>query len=157
MDALIHTLHVVLAGIWLGGLVFTTAVISPALKAMKWGEAERMGVRSVIGRRYAKVGGVNLGLLLLFAVLDGVVGRFGTALLAEYFLLAVVFGLSTTHGAYFGRRLKKLAEAEQRAKDAEGAAGTFAEKRRMLGRLSLGASVLNLTSSSAIAILVVLG
>ena len=157
MDTLIHTLHVVLAGIWLGGLVFTTAVISPALKAMKWGEAERMGVRSVIGRRYAKVGGVNLGLLLLFAVLDGVVGGFETALLAEYFLLAVVFGLSTTHGAYFGRKLKELAEAEQRAEDAEKATGTFAEKRRALGRLSLGASVLNLTSSSAIAILAVLG
>jgi uncharacterized membrane protein len=157
LDALIHTLHVVLAGIWLGGLVFTTAVISPALKAMKWGEAERMGVRSVIGRRYAKVGGANLGLLLLFAMLDGVVGGFGTALLAEYFLLAVVFGLSTTHGAYFGRKLKELAEAEQRAKDAEKATGTFAEKRRALGRLSLGVSVLNLASSSAITILAVLG
>ena len=111
----------------------------------------------MIGRRYAKVGGVNLCLLLLFAVLDGVVGGFGTALLAEYFLLAVVFGLSITHGAYFGRRLKKLAEAEQRAKDAEKATGTFAEKRRAIGRLSLGASVLNLASSSAIAILAVLG
>jgi putative copper export protein len=157
LDAFIHTLHVVLAGIWLGGLVFTTAVVSPALKAMKWGEAERIGVRSVIGRRYARVGAANLGLLLLFAVLDGVVGGFGTALLAEYFLLAAVFGLAAAHGAYFGRRLKELAEAERRAKDAEEAAGVIAEKRRALGRLSLGASVLNLTGSSVVAILAVLG
>lgn len=157
MDALIHALHVVLAGVWLGGLVFTTAVVSPALNAMKWAAVERIGVRSAIGRRYARLGGVNLGLLLLFAVLDGVVGGFGTALLAEYFLLAAVLGLAAAHGAYFGRRLKELAEAERRAKDDEEVAGAFAEKRRALGRLSLGASVLNLTSSSAIALLAVLG
>ncbi len=111
----------------------------------------------MIGRRYAKVGGANLGLLLLFAVLDGVVGGFGTALLAEYFLLVVVFGLSATHGAYLGRRLKELAEAERRARDAQEDARAFAEKRHALERLSLGASVLNLTSSSVIAILAVLG
>ena len=35
-----HVTHVVLAGVWLGGLVFTTAVVSPALKAMKWSDAD---------------------------------------------------------------------------------------------------------------------
>ena len=35
--------HVVLAGIWLRGVIFTTAVVSPALKVTKWSEAERVG------------------------------------------------------------------------------------------------------------------
>ena len=34
MSTLVHTLHVILVGAWLGGVVFTTAVVSPALKAM---------------------------------------------------------------------------------------------------------------------------
>ncbi len=43
MSALIHTLRAVLVGVWLGGVVFTTAVVSPTLNTMKWGEAERVG------------------------------------------------------------------------------------------------------------------
>ena len=78
--------------VWLGGLVFTTFVVSPALKAMNRDEAERVAVRSAIGRQYARVGSVNLGLLLLFAVLDGVFGGFGADLYAEYALLLVLFG-----------------------------------------------------------------
>jgi uncharacterized membrane protein len=56
LDAIAHTLHVILAGAWLGGVVFTTTVVSPALKSMGWDEAERARVRSVIGRQYAKGG-----------------------------------------------------------------------------------------------------
>jgi uncharacterized membrane protein len=52
--------HAVLAGVWLGGVIFTTAVVSPALKATKWDEPERVLVRSQIGRRYAKVGAQTL-------------------------------------------------------------------------------------------------
>ena len=65
MSTAIHTLHVVLAGVWLGGVLFTTLVVSPALKAMKWSEAERVGVRSVIGNQYARIGTANLVLLLV--------------------------------------------------------------------------------------------
>lgn len=77
MEAFVHTVHVLLAGVWLGGLVFTTAVVSPALKAMKWSEAERVRVRAVIGGRYARVAVVNLLLLALFAGLDGAFGGSG--------------------------------------------------------------------------------
>ena len=111
MSAVVYTLHVLLAGVWLGRVVFTTTFVSPALKAMKWGEAERVGVRSVIGHQYARVGTANLALLLVFAVLDGVLGGFGAVLYAEYALLVLLFGLVAAHGAYFGRRLRKLAEA----------------------------------------------
>jgi len=38
----VHTIHVLLAGAWLGGVLFTTFVVSPALKPMKWGEAQRV-------------------------------------------------------------------------------------------------------------------
>ena len=56
MSEIFHVLHVVLAGVWLGGVVFTTAVVSPALKAMNWSETERVGVRSAVGRQYAASG-----------------------------------------------------------------------------------------------------
>lgn len=149
-----HVAHVVLAGVWLGGLVFTAAVVSPAFGAMKWSEAERVAVRSAVGQRYARVGGVNLVLLALFAVLDGAAGGFGLSLYAEYVLLVFVFGLVAVHGAYFGRRLAELAKAEREAGGQEEGA-PFAERRRSLQRLSLRVSYLNLVASTAVLILAV--
>jgi len=40
---IVNTVHVLLAGAWRGGLLFTTLVVFLALKAMNWGEAERVG------------------------------------------------------------------------------------------------------------------
>jgi uncharacterized membrane protein len=147
-----HTVHVLLAGAWLGGVVFTTFVVSPALKAMKWGEAERVGVRAVIGRRYARVGSVNLALLVVFALTDGVFGGFGVALYAEYALIPLLLGLVAAHGAFFGRRIAGLADAERGAEDAEEAAA-FARSRRNLQRMSLRVSWVNLAVSAAVAAL----
>ena len=143
---IVHVVHVLLAGVWLGGVVFTTAVVSPALKAMKWSEAERVGVRSAIGRQYARVGGANLALLLLFAVLDGALSGFGALFYAEYLLLLLLFGLVAAHGAYFGRHLARLAGAEREAGSAE-AAKSLAEQRRSLQRLSVRVSQLSLSLS----------
>jgi uncharacterized membrane protein len=154
LSTAIHTLHVVLAGVWLGGLLFTTLVVSPALKAMKWSEAERVGVRSAIGKQYARVGTANLVLLLVFAVLDGLLRGFGAVFYAEWALLIVVFGLVAVHGAYFGRGLARLAEAERRTESAE-EARAFVEKRRSLQRLSLGVSWVNVLISVAVAALAV--
>ena len=148
-----HVAHVVLAGIWLGGLVFTTAVVSPALKEMKWSEAERIEVRSAIGKRYARVGSVNLVLLALFAFLDGAFGGFGLDLYLEYAFLLLLFGLAGAHGAYFGRRLAELARAEREAGSEEGK--TFAEKRRSLQRISLRVSYVNLLVSTAVLVLAI--
>jgi uncharacterized membrane protein len=149
-----HVAHVVLAGVWLGGLVFTTAVVSPAFGSMKWSEAERVAVRSAVGKRYARVGGVNLVLLALFAVLDGALGGFGASFFAEYVLLILVFGLAAAHGAYFGRRLAELAKAEREAGSKE-EGGTFAERRRSLQRLSLRVSYLSLLASTAVLVLAI--
>jgi len=150
----LHVTHVVLAGVWLGGVVFTTVVVSPAFKAMKWSEAERIAARSAIGRRYARVGSANLVLLLLFAVLDGIFGGFGPGLYAEYALLLSLFGLVGLHGAYFGRRLARLAEAEREA-GSEEAARSFAERRRSLQNISLKVSWLTLLVSVAVMVLAV--
>jgi uncharacterized membrane protein len=149
IDAIVHTLHVVLAGAWLGGIVFTTTVVSPALKSMGWDEAERARVRSVIGRQYAKVGTANLVLLLVFALLEGALSGFGTALYVEYALLAVLFGLVASHGAYFGRRLVELAEARKEAGASE-KAQMLALRRRRLQRLSFWISMLNILVSAAV-------
>lgn len=154
MSAVVHVVHAVLAGVWLGGVVFTTFVVSPALKAMKWEETERVRVRSRIGKQYAKVGSVNLALLVVFAVLDGLVAGFGVALYAEYVLLVILVGLVALHGAYFGRRLRGLAEAEQRA-GREEEARTLAGRRRELQGLSLWVSRLDLLVSAIVAALAV--
>ena len=149
-----HVAHVALAGIWLGGLVFTTAVVSPAFGAMKWSEAERVTVRSAVGKQYARVGSVNLGLLALFAVLDGVFGGFGARFYLEYALLLLLFGLAAAHGAYFGRRLAQLARAEREASSEEDAR-TFAERRRSLQTVSLRVSYSNLLVSAVVLVLAI--
>jgi uncharacterized membrane protein len=152
LDALVHTLHVILAGAWLGGVVFTTTVVSPALKSVGWDEAEQARVRSVIGRQYAKVGTANLVLLLVFALLEGALSGFGPALYSEYALLAVLFGLVASHGAYLGRRLVELAKARKEAEDSD-KARMLALRRRRLQKLSFGISMLNVLISVAVMIL----
>ena len=154
MSTVIHTLHVILAGVWLGGVVFTTAVVSPALKAMKWSEPERVAVRSVIGKQYARVGTVNLALLLVFAVLDGLPKGFGAIFYLEYALLLAIFGLVAAHGAYFGRRLVGLTEAERRAASAE-EARAFVEERHALQKISFRISLLGILISAVVVALAV--
>jgi uncharacterized membrane protein len=154
LGAIVHAAHVVLAGVWLGGVIFTMAVVSPALKAMKWSEPERVLVRSEIGKQYAKVGSANLALLALFALFDGLVAGFGLALYAEYVLLAVLVGLVAAHGVYFGRGLKMLAEAERSA-GSEEEVHALAERRRELQRVSLRVSWADLLVSLAVAALAV--
>jgi uncharacterized membrane protein len=152
LNAIVHTLHVISAGAWLGGVVFTTTVVSPALKSMGWNEAEQARVRSVIGHQYAKVGTANLVLLLVFALLEGALSGFGPILYSEYALLVVLFGLVASHGAYFGRRLVELAEARKGAGASE-KAQMLALRRRRLQRLSFGVSMLNILISAVVMIL----
>ena len=154
LEAIVHTLHVILAGTWLGGVVFTTTVVSPALKSMGWDEAEQARVRSVIGRQYAKIGTANLVLLLIFALLEGALSGFGLALYSEYALSAVLFGLVASHGAYFGRRLVELAKAREEAEDSD-KARMLALRWQWLRRLSFGISVLNILISVVVMILAI--
>src|SRR5829696_972103 len=152
LDAIVHTLHVILAGAWLGGVVSTTTVVSPALTSMGWDEAERARVRSVIGRQYAKVGTANLVLLMILALLEGALSGFNPALYSEYALLVVLVGLVAPHGAYFGRRLVELTEARKEAGASE-KAQVLDLRRRRLQRLSYWISMLNILISAAVLIL----
>jgi uncharacterized membrane protein len=154
VSTVVHIVHALLAGVWLGGVIFTTSVVSPALKAMKWDEPERVLIRSQIGRQYAKVGSINLALLALFAVLDGLLAGLGAARYAEYLLLAILFGLVAAHGAYFGRRLAGLAVAE-RSTTNEQEALALAQRRRKLQRRSVWVSWTSLLVSVAVASLAV--
>lgn len=154
MGALVHVLHVVLAGVWLGGLVFTTSVLSPALKAMKWSETERVAVRSEIGRYYSRLAITNLIALIVLAALDGAFSGFGAALYAELVLVLALFALSAAHGVYFGGRMRRLAEAERGAGEAE--ARSLGRERRSLQRISLRLSWVNLSLSVVVAALAVI-
>ena len=91
-------------------------------------------------------------LLALFALLDGALGGFGPALYTEYALILLLFGLVAAHGAYFGRRLAKLARAERESEDEE-AARSFAERRRSLQRISSRLSWVSLLVSTAVVVL----
>ena len=153
LGGIFHVAHVVLAGVWLGGLVFTTAVVSPAFGAMKWSEAERVAVRSAVGRQYARIGSVNLVLLALFAFLNGAFVGFGARFYTEYALLLLLSGLAAAHGAYLGRRLAELARAEREASSEE--ARPLAERRRSLQRISLRVSHLNLLVSAVVLVLAI--
>ena len=154
MSTSAHTLQAVLARTCLGGVAFTTFVVSPAFPAMGWDGAERVLVKFRVGKQYAKVGGANLALLAVFAPFDGIFGGFGAHLYAEYALLTGVAGLVAGHGTYFGRRLAALAAAEQNAPDADTAA-SFARRRRSFQKFSLRASRLDLLLSAAITVLAV--
>jgi uncharacterized membrane protein len=150
LSEIVHATHAVLAGVWLGGVIFTMAVVSPALKAMKWSESERVQVRSKIGNQYAKAGGTNLALLVALAVLDGSLTGFGTALYAEFLLLAILVGLVAAHGAYFGPSLRGLAESSAGSGEE---AKALAERRRNVQKLSLRVSWASLVVSLAVAFL----
>jgi putative copper export protein len=153
----LHTVHVLLAGTWLGCLVFTTLVVSPALRAMDWRESERVLVRSRIGRQFMRLASPLLALLAAFLLVDGLaaplpVGRL-VRFLVELGLVLAVAGMAASHGLVFGRRLRDLA-AQEAESPPEAAAG-LASARHRVQRVSFAVSVVNLLASLALAVLAV--
>jgi hypothetical protein len=155
-EDIVRVLHTVLAGVWLGGVLFTTAVVSPALRAMDWPEAHRVSVRSVIGRHYAPLAMVNLALLAIFALWDSLISSPANVHYAEWAAISALFALTAAHGAYLGPRLGRLAQEEGRAANPK-AAAAFAGRRRALQRLSVRISWVNLGLSVAVALLAAAG
>ncbi|MGH7912307.1 MAG: DUF4149 domain-containing protein [Candidatus Dormibacteraceae bacterium] len=146
------TVQAVLAGIWLGSLVFTTLVVSPALKKMDWSERTRTLVRSQIGRQFRRLANPLLVLLAVFIVLAGLSrplsGKHLAWFVIELALLVLVALLASSHGFYFGTRLQRLATA-----DAGTATGIAGDRRRRLQRQSLAVSIVDLVASLALAVL----
>lgn len=143
IEAVVHTVHLLAAGIWLGGLVFTTTVVSPAFKSMTWTPEERTAVRSAVGRQYAKVANVNLAVLLIAAIIDAVSRHWAAASLLEIVLVVVILILAGLHGLVFAPRLAAAAR-EQRHDD-----------RARLLRLSISISMLNLLLSVIVMVLAI--
>lgn len=148
----------VLAGVWLGCLVFTTFVVSPALKGLDWPESTRVLVRSAIGRSFRWVANPLLFLLAAAIVLAGLSGSLAGAHLArfvaELVVLALIGLLASSHGFFFGTRMQRLAAAERNAGDDAEAAAVRASRGR-LQQLSFGVSIADLVASLVLAILVI--
>jgi len=148
----IHTLHVIASGCWFGGVLFTSAVVTPALQSLYPVETERVRVRSTIGRYYAPVAGMNLAALLPLALLDGRRVGFGRRFAAEGLLLPGLCGVAAGHGAYFGPRLARLAALEHETTDAASTSALIAQRHALQAR-SGQLSRLNALMSLAIAVL----
>lgn len=153
-----HTAAGVLAGTWLGCLVFTTFVVSPALKAMDWPQTSRVLVRSAIGRQFRRVANPLLLLLAIAVVLTGVSAPPSelrrAQFVAELVLLAFLGCLALVHGFFLGTRLQRLAAAEGAMPDEERA--VIQAARHRLQRLSFAVSVSDLVVSFLLAVLVIL-
>lgn len=141
MNFAIHAVHVLAASIWLGGLVFTVAVVSPAFKRMEWAPVERIAVRSAVGRQYAKVARFNLAVLLLAALADAAARGWSVAAQVEIALVVGVLVLSEMHAQVFAPRLGQAARS-----------GNESARRHAL-RTSISVSMLNLLLSFVIAVL----
>lgn len=146
----VHALRVVAAGSWFGGVLFTSAVVTPALAALYPEEAERIAVRAAIGRHYAPVGGANLAALLPLTLWGRRWGGRGR-LAAEGLLVLGLCGITAGHGIYFGPRLARLAAQERAAPDTA-SARALAERRRSLQARSVWLSRLNALISLALAV-----
>lgn len=137
----IHAVHTLLAGFWVGGLMFTAVVVSPAFKRMEWSPPERTAVRSAVGRQYSKVARPNLALLFVAALFDWLPVGLGAIAVTELALIALVFLLSELHGLYFAPRLAQAARARDEA------------LRSRIVRVSVSVSMLNLTLSIVVIVL----
>jgi uncharacterized membrane protein len=137
----LHALHVLAAGIWVGGLVFTTFVVSPAFKRMEWSPADRIAVRSAVGRQYSRIAGLNLAVLFVAALADWLPAGLGAMALAELGLILLILVLSGMHGRVYAPRLAQAARDDRPVDSLR------------LQRVSVGVSMLNLILSLSVAVL----
>lgn len=144
--ALLGALEALLAGVWLGGYLFTTFVVTPALKSLPLRDAERIRTRSVIGRRYGRLAAPLLLIWLGVLFMEGWLQGFEPWTFVRLGLLAVLAGTVGVHGAYVGRRLDALA-----AREVAGEAGAAAV-RVSLQRLSARLTPVSLAASLALAV-----
>jgi uncharacterized membrane protein len=143
-------LHLMGAILWVGGQLFLLAVVLPVAR-QELGEAQRTRLAGRIGRRFAALSGGALALLVvtgaLLALLHGVTEAlllattWGRVLLAKAALVGVVLALTLVHGAYYGRRLERLAA---RSEDAAAEGDCRHALQRQSARLSAANLALNL-------------
>ncbi|WP_034384598.1 hypothetical protein [Deinococcus sp. YIM 77859] len=93
----LSALNVLLVGIWVGMYLFTTLVVSPAFMELFPDAATRTAHRRTVGRYYARINGLQTGLLLITVLALGAARGFSAALLAELALLLLIGGLVALH------------------------------------------------------------
>jgi uncharacterized membrane protein len=142
-DSIIHVIHILASGVWLGGLVFTTVVISPAFRRMTWSPQERVAVRSQVGRQYSKVARFNLTVLLLAALGDNALRGWSTLSVLEITLIIGILLLSELHARVYAPRLGEAARSSDET------------ARRSALRVSISISMLNLALSAVVAVLAI--
>lgn len=155
-------LHLLAALLWLGGMLFLSLVLVPALRGTQ-DQALMSRLMSIVGQRYRRLGWWAMGLLVLTGLVNAL-GRWGlqplltTAfwgsasgrlLALKLLLVALMFSLSALHDFVLGPRAsaRRLAGAP---------AEELARLRRQaswLGRVNLGFGLLVL----GLAILLVRG
>lgn len=143
MQPTVHVIHLLSAGIWLGGLVFVLVVLLPALRRMSPTIEERIKVRAAIGPLYIIVSRINLVILLFSAVLDTFFRGWRVNSIIEIALIIVVFVLSETLGT-IGARLIEAVRDER------------AEDRKSMVRMAAGISSVSLLLSFILMILAIL-
>lgn len=126
-----------IAGTWLGSYLFTTFVVSPALKSLLFTDAERIRIRSTIGRRYGTLAGPLLLVWLVVILLQG----FAVWTPARLALLALLAGAVGAHGYLVGSPMQALAEREVVGEAA------VARDRAALQRLSARITPVSLVTS----------
>ena len=145
---ILNTLEGLLAGVWLGAYLFTTFIVSPALKSLPFTDAERIRVRSTIGRRYGELAGPLLLVWLALLLLQG----FSTWTLVRLVLLLVLTVTVGAHGYFIGSRMQAPAEREVGA-----AAGKITiQTRAALQRFSSRITPIALVTSLLLAVLTLL-
>lgn len=112
-DAVVHWLHLMAAILWVGGTLFTSLVIHPALRSAL-ADRERMAVYRAVGARLTKVqwwtwgvlGGT--GALKLWSIRETpevLFGPFGRVLAVKLALVAGMAALSLVHTLAWGPAL----------------------------------------------------
>lgn len=111
-DLWVHWLHLMAAIVWVGGMVFTSLVVQPALRQAAPGL--RLALYKEIGRRYTPVQWGTWGVLIatgafklwgLRATPEVFWGPFGRILAVKLALVAAMAVLSLLHACRWGPRL----------------------------------------------------
>lgn len=145
----LNVLEGLIAGVWLGAYLFTTFVISPALKSLPLSDSERIRTRSTIGRRYGKLAGPVLFIWLVVLFLQG----FEAWTLTRLALLVVLAVTVGVHGYIIGSRMQALADREVIE---EKAMARVARDSTALQRLSARITPISLVASLLLAVFALL-
>lgn len=105
---MLTNLEILLAGIWVGSYLFTTLIVSPGLASLPLEPANRVTIRSAIGRLYGRYAVLLLLTWLVLLILQGLSGW----ILARFMLLIALTCMIGLHGYVYGSRLQLLAARE---------------------------------------------